>query len=172
MIGAHLSNKRPLADARAIGAELIQIFLSNPQSWKKPLPRSDAEELASSPTPIYVHAPLSGECGGGGKQGTDTEPADPGRDLRGGNRHRSGGRGGSRRACHRGWQPREATGRWRKALTQLDTTVPVLIENTASGQFAAARRLEDIRPAVGGNRRPGCRVGARHLSRLGGRRAA
>ena len=39
----------------------------------------------------------------------------------------------------------EAAKRWRKALVQLDTDVPVLIENTASGNFAAARRLEDIR---------------------------
>ena len=39
----------------------------------------------------------------------------------------------------------DAARRWRKALMQLDTDVPVLIENTASGDHAAARRLGDIR---------------------------
>ncbi|MYG91930.1 MAG: deoxyribonuclease IV, partial [Acidimicrobiia bacterium] len=57
LIGAHLSNRRPLADARAVGAEVVQVFLSSPRSWKKPPPRPDAEELRSSPIPIYVHAP-------------------------------------------------------------------------------------------------------------------
>ncbi len=145
MIGAHLSNKNPLADAQAIGAEAVQMFLSNPQSWKKPLPRSDAEELASSPVPIYVHAPylvnlvanqsriripsrriLSDTCDAAAEIGA------AGVVVHGG--HVTGG-----------GDLREATGRWRKALVQLDTKVPVLIENTASGQFAAARRLEDVR---------------------------
>ena len=57
LIGAHLSNQTPLAEAGAIGAEVIQMFLSSPQSWKKPLPRDDAEELAAAPIPVYVHAP-------------------------------------------------------------------------------------------------------------------
>jgi len=43
-----------------------------------------------------------------------------------------------------GGERSDAARRWRKALVQLDTDVPVLIENTASGDSAAARRLEDI----------------------------
>ena len=144
-IGAHLSNQAPLADAEAIGAEAIQIFLSNPQSWRKPLPRDDAEELSASPVPIYVHAPylvnvvaeasrvripsrriLSETC----EAATRIDAA--GVVVHGG--HVTGGGALS-----------EAARRWRKALQQLDTDVPVLIENTASGNKAAARRLEDIR---------------------------
>jgi deoxyribonuclease-4 len=34
--------------------------------------------------------------------------------------------------------------RWRKALAELDTDVPVLIENTAGGDHAVARRVESI----------------------------
>ena len=145
LIGAHLSNKTPLADARAIGAEAIQFFLSNPQSWKKPLPRDDAEELACSPIPIYVHAPylvnvvakvsriripsrriLAETCEAA------SQIAAAGVVVHGG--HVTGG-----------GDLREGAKRWRKALVQLDTDVPVLIENTASGNFAAARRLDDIR---------------------------
>lgn len=145
LIGAHLSNKTPLADAGAIGAQVIQIFLSNPQSWRKPLPREDSEVLAASPIPIYVHAPylvnvvakvsrvripsrriLAETCEAASEIGA------AGVVVHGG--HVTGG-----------GDLREAATRWRKALVQLDTDVPVLIENTASGNFAAARRLEDIR---------------------------
>ena len=145
MIGAHLSNKRPLADARAIGAELIQVFLSNPQSWKKPLPRPDAEELASSPTPIYVHAPYLVNVVAG-----ESRVRIPSRRILAETCEAATAIGAAGVVVHGGHVTGggslgEATGRWRKALTQLDTTVPVLIENTASGQFAAARRLEDIR---------------------------
>jgi deoxyribonuclease-4 len=38
----------------------------------------------------------------------------------------------------------DAYPRWRKALLELDTGVPVLIENTATGENAVARRLETI----------------------------
>ena len=47
----------------------------------------------------------------------------------------------------------EAPMRWRKALDQLSTDVPVLIENTASGDFAAVRRWDGLAAlwdAIGG----------------------
>jgi acetyl-CoA acetyltransferase len=55
--GAHTSNRDPLGEAAARNADLVQIFLSNPQSWKKPLPREDAPDLRGSSVEIYVHAP-------------------------------------------------------------------------------------------------------------------
>ncbi|MCY3564216.1 MAG: deoxyribonuclease IV [Acidimicrobiia bacterium] len=145
LIGAHLSNRRPLADARAVGAEVVQVFLSSPRSWKKPPPRPDAEELRSSPIPIYVHAPylvnvMAGEsriripsrriladtCEAAAHIGA------AGVVVHGGHATGGGGLGA-------------AAGRWRKALAQVRTEVPILIENTASGDLAAARRLEDVR---------------------------
>ena len=145
LIGAHLSNQTPLEDARKIGAEVIQVFLSNPQSWKKPLPRDDAQELEASPIPIYVHAPylvnvvakvprvripsrriLADTCEAASAIGA------AGVVVHGGHVTGGGDLG-------------QAAQRWRKALVQLDTDVPVLIENTASGDHAAARTLEDIR---------------------------
>ena len=56
-IGAHVSGRAPLAAAQERGADLIQVFLGEPQSWKKPPPRPDVGELAASDIPIYVHAP-------------------------------------------------------------------------------------------------------------------
>ena len=35
----------------------VQLFLGDPQGWKKPKPRDDAEALKASTVPLYVHAP-------------------------------------------------------------------------------------------------------------------
>ena len=57
LIGSHVDNTDPLAAAAADGADVVQFFLGNPQSWKKPAPREDAEILRTSTVPLYVHAP-------------------------------------------------------------------------------------------------------------------
>ncbi|HUL99175.1 MAG TPA: deoxyribonuclease IV, partial [Mycobacterium sp.] len=36
LIGSHVSPDDPLAAAAAEGADAVQIFLGNPQSWKPP----------------------------------------------------------------------------------------------------------------------------------------
>ena len=56
-IGAHIDDGDPLAAAQALGADCVQVFLSNPQGWEKPPERDDADELRASPVGIYVHAP-------------------------------------------------------------------------------------------------------------------
>lgn len=144
MIGAHVGSGRPLAEAEARGADLVQVFLSNPQSWKKPLPRADAAELRAAGLPIYVHAPylinpvaensrvripsrriLQETCDAASEIGA------AGVVVHGG--HLTGGDAMA-----------EAYSRWRKALEPLDSEVPVLIENTASGDHAVARTVEGI----------------------------
>ena len=57
LIGSHVPPTDPLGTAAAEGADVVQIFLGDPQSWKKPPPRDDAEQLKASDLPIYVHAP-------------------------------------------------------------------------------------------------------------------
>jgi deoxyribonuclease IV len=57
IVGAHLGRERPLEAAAAIGADCVQIFLSDPQDWRRPEPRDDAGELLDSKVPLYVHAP-------------------------------------------------------------------------------------------------------------------
>ena len=39
----------------------------------------------------------------------------------------------------------EGFGRWRKALDQVDSEVPILIENTAGGDKAVARRIDQLK---------------------------
>ena len=36
IVGAHLSPRKPLEEADAVGADCVQIFLSDPQGWEKP----------------------------------------------------------------------------------------------------------------------------------------
>jgi len=57
LIGSHVSPEDPLAAAEAEGADVVQIFLGNPQSWKAPKPRDDAAVLKAAALPVYVHAP-------------------------------------------------------------------------------------------------------------------
>ncbi len=56
-IGGHVEPDDPIGTATAENADCVQIFLGDPQGWKKPPPRDDAAELKKSPVPIYVHAP-------------------------------------------------------------------------------------------------------------------
>ena len=143
-VGAHVDPRQPVVEAQARGADLVQIFLSDPQSWRKPPSRPDAAELAASPIPIYVHAPylinvvaeasriripsrriLQETCDAASEIGAVAVVVHGG--------HLTGG-----------GQLSDAYPRWRKALQELDTTVPVLIENTAGGDNAVARRVESI----------------------------
>src|SRR4051794_7835774 len=57
LIGAHVREDDPVAAAAARGAEVVQMFLSDPQSWKKPPAHPQAEQLRAGPLTVVVHAP-------------------------------------------------------------------------------------------------------------------
>lgn len=144
LIGAHTPAARPLAEAEARSADLVQIFLSNPQGWRKPEPRNDAAELLASSVPIYVHAPyLINVCA------DDNKVRVPSRRILQETCDAAATIGAAGVVVHGGHvtgdsPQEEGVLRWRKALEPLDTEVPVLIENTAGGDKAAARRVEWI----------------------------
>jgi deoxyribonuclease-4 len=144
VIGAHTPSADPLGEAAARGADLVQIFLSNPQSWKKPLPRADAAVLRDAPIPVYVHAPylinpvadnnriripsrriLQESCDAAAEIGA------AGVIVHGGHVTGDG-------------PMDDAFPRWRKALEQVDSPVKILIENTAGGDNAVVRRVDTI----------------------------
>lgn len=143
-VGAHVGRDDPIADALARGADLVQIFLTDPQSWKKPPPRPDAQALASSPVPVIVHAPYL--------VNVVAEPSRiriPSRRILQETCDAAAEIGAAAVVVHGGHVGAEgelvaAYERWRKALGTLDTTVPVLIENTAGGDNAVCRRVESI----------------------------
>lgn len=142
-LGAHVPAGDPLGEAEARGAEVIQVFLSNPQSWKKPKEREDAAALRDSPVPIYVHAPYLIN-----PVADNTRVRIPSRRILQETCDAAAEIGAAGVVVHGGHvtgdeaEFDEAFSRWRKALEQLDSEVRVLIENTAGGDNAVVRRLD------------------------------
>lgn len=145
LVGAHTPSDRPLAEAQDREADLVQIFLSNPQGWKKPKPRDDAEELRNAPIPVYVHAPyLINVCADNNRVRIPSrkilqETCDAASEIEAEAVIVHGGH-----VTGDGPQE-EGIIRWRKALDTLDSDMTVLIENTAGGDKAVARRVEWIK---------------------------
>lgn len=143
-IGAHVPNADPLAAAEARGADCVQLFLSNPQGWRKPAPREDAERLRSAELPIYVHAPyLVNVASPNNKVRVPSrrilqETCDAAADIAAAAVIVHGGHVGEECPVADGLE------NWRKALERVETDVPILIENTAGGQHAMARHVETI----------------------------
>jgi deoxyribonuclease-4 len=146
LIGAHTNPKDPIAEAAARKADAVQIFLSNPQSYKQPVPREDAAELKASGLVIYVHAPYI------------MNPASPNNRIRIPSRktlaqtveaaEAIGARGVIVHGGHVGDDENITVGfeRWRKALDTFESSVPLLIENTAGGGDAVVRELDNYGP--------------------------
>lgn len=144
IVGAHTPAAHPLAEAEKRNAGAVQIFLSNPQSWKKPNPRADAAELAAAEIPIYVHAPyLINVCA------DNNRVRIPSRKILQQTCDAAAEIGAAGVVVHGGHvtgegEVAEGYDRWRKALEQVETEVPILIENTAGGDKAVARRLDQL----------------------------
>lgn len=142
IVGAHVRRDDPLEAAAAVGADCVQIFLSDPQSWRKPPPREDADDLRSSGLPLYVHAPyLINVCS-------------PKNNVRYGARkilketcEAAGEVGAAAVIVHGGHAEDgipEGVGRWVRTLEMLESPVPLYIENTAGGDNAVARRFDAL----------------------------
>jgi deoxyribonuclease-4 len=140
-----VSNGEPLTEAKARDADLVQIFLSDPQSWKKPLPRDDAEELIAADTPIYVHSSYLVNVGS-----SNNRIRIPSRKIIAGTIEAAEAVGASGVIVHGGHIDDDEDmsigfERWRKALDSVELTVPLLIENTAGGGNAIVRELDSGR---------------------------
>jgi deoxyribonuclease-4 len=143
LIGAHISNRDPLVGAAERGADLLQMFLSNPQSWKKPAPRDDADSLISSGVPIYVHAPYLVNIGS-----PNNRVRIPSRKILSDTVDAAAAVGAAGVVVHGGHvgddeDPAVGCERWVKALDSVDIKVPILIENTAGGGNAIAREVDN-----------------------------
>ena len=141
-VGAHVQGIHPLAEAAEVNADVIQLFLLNPQGWEKPPERDDAEELRGSPVGIYVHAPyLINVCS-------------PKPNVRHGSRkiltqtcEAAAAVGALAVIVHPGHSEdgiEAGVGRMAKTLEQLASDVPVYLENTAGGDHAVARRFDAL----------------------------
>ena len=146
IIGAHVSPQKPIEEASARGAEAVQVFLSNPQQWKAPLPRDDAEELKASDLDIYVHAPYLMNLASPNnrvripsrKTLASTVEAAAAIGAKGVIVH--GGSVGDDEDVTVGYE------RWRKALESFDVAVPILVENTAGSGNSVMHDLAHYGP--------------------------
>lgn len=153
-IGAHVESGDPLAEAAARNADVVQFFLTDPQSFKAPQPRADAEALRASQVQIFIHAPYLVNVAT-----TNNKIRIPSRKLMQQHADAAATLGASGlivHGGHMGGSDDVAVGiaNWRKALEQYkDNGVQILIENTAGGDNAIARRFDVLArlwDAVGG----------------------
>jgi deoxyribonuclease-4 len=144
LIGSHVNQADPLAIAATEDADLVQIFLGDPQSWKKPPPRDDIDELRASALPIYVHAPYLVNLAS-----PNNRIRIPSRKILQNTCDAAAEIGARAVIVHGGHvtqddEPGAGFERWRKGLDQLETEVPVYLENTAGGDHAMARHFDTI----------------------------
>jgi len=149
-IGAHVDQENPIVEAQARGATLSQFFLGDPQSYKGPVVRYEGgaaalkADAAAAGIDLYVHAPYPINVAS-----LNNRIRIPGRKLL--QQHlvaaaEIGAKGVIVHGGHLGVDEDAAVGfdNWRKCIDGLDLPVPLLIENTAGGDNAMARRLEAI----------------------------
>ncbi|MFI9640397.1 deoxyribonuclease IV [Micromonospora sp. NPDC051925] len=147
-IGAHVDQADPLAEATTRAAEAVQFFLSDPQGWKAPKPREDADRLRAADVDLYVHAPYVINVAT-----LNNRIRIPSRKLLLGHATAAAqldARGLIVHGGHVNAGDDLAVGfdNWRKTFAYAADSggfpVPVLIENTAGGDNACARRLDAL----------------------------
>ncbi|MDQ1726339.1 MAG: deoxyribonuclease [Frankiaceae bacterium] len=144
VIGAHVRDDDPLLAAKERGADAVQFFLADPQGWKKPVPREDAEELRASDIDIYIHAPYLVNVAT-----LNNKIRVPSRKIISQHAEAAAAVGAKALIVHGGHlndgdDIQLGIDNWRKTFEREQFPVQILIENTAGGENACARRLDVI----------------------------
>lgn len=139
-IGAHVHGDDPASYAEAVGAEVVQIFLGDPQSYRAPEPLAKPIHGVD----VFVHAPYRINVAT-----TNNRVRVPSRRLLQQHLDAAAAIGAKGLVVHgghlpQGEDPRLGYANWRKVFERLDQPIPVLIENTAGGENAMARHLESV----------------------------
>jgi len=149
-IGGHGEQADPLAEARARSGTLAQFFLGDPQGWKGPefaYPGGAAAlraDAAAAGIALYVHAPYVLNVAT-----SNNRIRIPSRKFLQQYLHAAAEIGAAGVVVHGGHvlkddDPAVGFDNWRKCIERLEMPVPLLIENTAGGDNAMARRLERV----------------------------
>jgi len=147
-IGAHVDPADPLDAAAARGADAVQFFLTDPQGYKTPQPRDDAAALRESEVDIYIHAPYIVNVAS-----PNNRIRIPSRKLLMAHAKAAAELGAKGLIVHGGHVGKDADlaagfENWRKAFEYAEKDgglpLPILIENTAGGDNACARRFDDL----------------------------
>lgn len=147
-IGAHVERDDPLAEATARDAEVVQFFLTDPQGWKAPSERADAEAIRSAPLDVFIHAPYRINVAT-----LNNRIRIPSRKLLLDHAKGAAAVGARGLVVHGGHvnagdDLAAGVNNWRKTFSYAAESggfpVPILIENTAGGDNACARRLDAL----------------------------
>lgn len=149
-LGAHVDSVDPLGEAAAIGADIVQFFLGDPQSWKKPgtlYPEGAAALKAAAEEAgvgIFIHSPYIINVAS-----TNNRIRIPSRKLLQQTLDEAAAVGARGVVVHGGHvtandDQEKGYENWRKCIDGLKIEVPLLIENTAGGNKAMARYEESI----------------------------
>lgn len=150
VMGGHVDQEDPVAEALAREAGLSQFFLGDPQGWKGPKVaypggaaalKAVAEEAGVD---LYVHAPYVMNVAS-----SNNRIRIPSRKLLQQTLTAAAEIGAKGVIVHGGHvtqaeEPQLGFDNWRKCIDGLTIDVPLLIENTAGGANAMARKLERI----------------------------
>jgi deoxyribonuclease-4 len=148
LIGAHVREDDPVASAAERGADIVQMFLADPQGWKKPPSHPQAEELRGGDVTVVVHSPYVVNLAS-----LNNRIRIPSRKLVVQHAEAAAEVGAIGLVVHGGHVTRgedAATGvdNWRKFVERQagegGFAVPVFIENTAGGDNAMARRFDAL----------------------------
>src|SRR5215469_5937273 len=148
-IGGHFHSDDPLSEAIACGARAAQFFLGDPQGWKGPvIPGGDPGALkdayAAADVDVYIHAPYVINVAT-----TNNRIRIPSRKLLDGQLKAAASIGAKGLIVHGGHvtgdiDPAVGVENWIKAIEQIERPLPMLIENTAGGEHAMARKLDAL----------------------------
>jgi deoxyribonuclease-4 len=147
-IGAHVDSTDPLAEAAARDAEVVQFFLADPQGWAAPKPRADADLLRAADIDIYIHAPYVMNVAT-----LNNRIRIPSRKTLLTHATAAAEVGAKALIVHgghvtKGEELAAGFDNWRKTFAYAAESggfaTPVLIENTAGGDNACARRLDAL----------------------------
>lgn len=149
-IGAHVVQQDAINQAKEMGLDIAQVFLSDPQSWAGPdwtFPEGAealGEAARAADLALVVHAPYVINVAS-----PNNRIRIPSRKLLQKIMDGASQIGAMGVVVHGGHvtakdDPAMGFDNWRKAIESLTTDVPVLIENTAGGEHSMARSLDRI----------------------------
>ena len=148
VVGAHVDSADPIPAATSVGAEAAQFFLADPQGWKAPVEHAHADEIKRSGLTIYIHAPYVLNVAT-----LNNRIRIPSRKLLMQHAAAATAIGAKGLIVHGGHlnardDPAVGIDNWRKTFTYAADEggfgLPILIENTAGGNNALARRFDRL----------------------------
>ena len=144
LVGTHVPAGDPFGGAATAAADVVQLHLSAPRQWRAPKHREDAEQLREAGLVACVHAPYL--CNPASADPVVRERTTRVLQQTLDEAERVGAGGVIVHAGHAagGGTMDDALDRWLETARPLQSDVPLLVENTASGTTAPGRHLADL----------------------------